>query len=979
MNFDAFGFDSYWWFLAAVVPFGVAVGIQWYSRSPLPRIRQIFGFGALTLFAVAMVFLLSGFHYEREANGRCYWLVVDQSQSMGEVDSDDLNGLLADTRELLSKDDRAGVIAFGREVRLLLEPTSQNKLPESLDWDIGLQGYETRITTSLELVAQRTPSDLSPVVILVSDGRDSARDNGGDPLVGANTSNIPVYAIPRTPNPKPEVAISAMNARALGDVEPMLVVNVSVFSNRVQNATLSVKLSGKQANGQITDSSVPMSSSGEVKLGKGRNPIRLNLRPFERLPVYALEVSIAAADDQSNANNNVKMSVRGRGQARTLLIHGKLGPDKDLIRSLREAGMDVTVGGANALPSDPIELERFQVLILSDVAADEFSTSQDRMVAQWTRRGGGLAMIGGQDSFAPGGWYSTDTEKVLPVSCEVVEKGRKQTPAMVVALDRSGSMSANVGNYTKMDLANEGCVRTIALLPANAHFGMLSVDTEPDWVVPLELLTDKKQAKNRARTNSPGGGGIYVDVAVKSAVAALSSIDASSRHCVLFSDGQDTNRQSGVLEMVRRARRDHKITFSVICLGRGPDEGFLRDMARLGGGRFFLVENATQIPVIFSREAALAGGDFIREKPFRPLHGIPGSLTSDVNFESKESPQLLGYVATTAKEEARTWLWADKDKERPILASWNIELGRSIAFMSDARDRWADQWLEWSHYSPLWQRWIQWLEPREEQLAGVEREWVTTDSGPVLRLRFYDESGELRMLRDPRADAVSPTRGAQQSDLKPVGVGEYEVRFNDRTSGLYDVVVREQAANGEQLVAAREQQVFAPLGEWQGERPDRALLRQLATRSMGQLIESPSELSRIDLNLVSVKTRPRMWLIWIMVAGLFTYLGARRLPTVWKTKLEERRRKKKEESRVLSTRDAFERVRERLNDRNPSPAPPTYGAPQSHVPPPTPPPQQPTRPSNPSSADPSAEGSLLSAMRKVRKQLDNDQNQPPNS
>src|SRR5690606_4363405 len=125
--------------------------------------------------------------------------------------------------------------------------------------------------------------------------------------------------------------------------------------------------------------------------------------------------------------------------------------------------------------------------------------------------GGGLAMIGGPRSFAPGGWYQTAVEKVLPVTCDVVEKGRRQVPALVVALDRSGSMGAMVGRYSKMDLANEGCARTIRLIAEDSYFGMLSVDTQPEWIVPFEPLKNKDDAAARALAHQLGGGGIYVD------------------------------------------------------------------------------------------------------------------------------------------------------------------------------------------------------------------------------------------------------------------------------------------------------------------------------------------------------------------------------------------------------------------------------------------------------------------------------------
>jgi hypothetical protein len=278
-------------------------------------------------------------------------------------------------------------------------------------------------------------------------------------------------------------------------------------------------------------------------------------------------------------------------------------------------------------------------------------------------------------------------ERVLPVTCDVVEKGRSRAPALLLVLDRSGSMSADVRGRTKMELANEGCVRAIQLAPPGSRYGMLAVDTEPEWIVPMDVLRDRPTAINLARGNAVGGGGIYTNVAMTEALAVMRMTQASSKHIVLFSDGSDTEQQAGVIDMVREAQVSEKITVSTICLGRGPDTTFLEEVAVAGGGRAFVVEDASQLPAVFSREAALSGGTFLREEEFKAWAGTPGALTDGVDFKADSSPALLGFVAATSRDTAHVWLWADEERERPLLATWNIELGRALAFTSDARDR----------------------------------------------------------------------------------------------------------------------------------------------------------------------------------------------------------------------------------------------------------------------------------------------------
>lgn len=134
---------------------------------------------------------------------------------------------------------------------------------------------------------------------------------------------------------------------------------------------------------------------------------------------------------------------------------------------------------------------------------------------------------------------------------------------------------------------------------------------------------------------------------------------------------------------------------------------------------------------------------------------MPGFFTEGFDFQSKETPPLLGYVATSARARTRHLALGDSEEEkpeRPLLATWHYGLGKSLAFTSDARDRWADKWLPWGGYSALWQRWIRWLLPRPEQLSGVETEWSMSRDGPEVTLTFFDQEGAPRQLAEPVAE-----------------------------------------------------------------------------------------------------------------------------------------------------------------------------------------------------------------------------------
>ena len=67
-------------------------------------------------------------------------------------------------------------------------------------------------------------------------------------------------------------------------------------------------------------------------------------------------------------------------------------------------------------PTSREELYRYRALILGSVEASFFTHDQLQMIADFvSERGGGLLFLGGQDSFAEGGWAGTPVEEVMPI------------------------------------------------------------------------------------------------------------------------------------------------------------------------------------------------------------------------------------------------------------------------------------------------------------------------------------------------------------------------------------------------------------------------------------------------------------------------------------------------------------------------------------------------------------------------------------
>src|SRR5207244_4827568 len=76
----------------------------------------------------------------------------------------------------------------------------------------------------------------------------------------------------------------------------------------------------------------------------------------------------------------------------------------------------------------------------------------------------------------------------------------------------------------------------------------------------------------------------------------------------------------------------------------------------------------------------------------------PSQAIANITFE--DAPFLLDYVTTRPKPTCELILATERGD--PLLAWWRYGLGMTVAFTSDAKSRWAAEWLSWPGYSKFW-------------------------------------------------------------------------------------------------------------------------------------------------------------------------------------------------------------------------------------------------------------------------------------
>jgi Mg-chelatase subunit ChlD len=498
-----------------------------------------------------------------------------------------------------------------------------------------------------------------------------------------------------------------------------------------------------------------------------------------------------------------------------------------------------------------------------------------RDLAHWVKHlGGGLLMTGGYNSYGVGGYYRSQLEDVLPVTMEIREEQRKFGLAMVIALDRSGSMRAAAGDTTKMQLANRGAATAVDLLSGMDAVSVLAVDTGPHIVQPLTAVDDRKdEILARVRSIESSGGGIYIGAALHAAAEQLAEADQENRHIVVFADASDAEEpddyRTFLPELVAQG-----ITVSTIGLGseHGTDAGLLKEIATLGQGRCQFVADASELPRVFAQETIQVARSSLVEEPsdvvVEPSLSLLGAMPD-------ETPPIAGYTVAWMRERAELDLRAERrsgagEGPEPLLAHWQIGLGRTAAFLGEADGVLSGEWGEWPRYADFFGTLVRWLSGNAPAGLFVD---VRRD-GDVAVYELEVAADQASVLDQLHGVITEPDGSTVAMVFDSIANGRVQVRVPLVREGVHRAAVQ---LGGDTV---RLPPVCLPYSaEWQLQ-PDplrgEQILRSLAAQTAGNVEPSvAAALAGPRRSLGQMDVAP--FLMWITLALLLLEIALRRL------------------------------------------------------------------------------------------------------
>jgi uncharacterized membrane protein len=429
--------------LIAAIP--VALTYAWVTAESSRRDRIIMATSRVALLALLGFCLLRpSLSISSLVEQRGYVAVlVDDSRSMAVRDdgtrtraqmANDWIGKNAEVRKKLEAGFRVRYYRFAENV--------QQTNPDSLQQ----RGGTTDIGGALTHVAQDMAGLPLAGVVLISDGADNSQRDLTESLLPLRAGGVPVFT-------------AAVGSEAVQrDVQ---VSRVSLPASVLKDATVlaDVELrysgyAGERVRIEVADAGRLLARE-EVVLPRGTDytNVKLNFTAAEA-GARQLRVRVAPAQGEKLLENNERaalIEVRNRRE-KLLLVEGEprfegkflrraVADEKNLHlvvlqRTAPEKFLRLDVDSAaelaNGFPKSRAELFSYRALILGSIEASFFTHEQLQMIAEFvSRRGGGLLMTGGANSFSEGGWAGTPVAEVLPIEIERGGGARKFIPLHV--------------------------------------------------------------------------------------------------------------------------------------------------------------------------------------------------------------------------------------------------------------------------------------------------------------------------------------------------------------------------------------------------------------------------------------------------------------------------------------------------------------------------------------------------------------------
>ncbi len=842
-------------------------------------------------------------------------------------------------------DDRFGLIVFDGMATVVSVPVRGRYVDDNLDVSV-LEG--TNIAEAVRLALAMFPADTARRIVLISDGNetmgdalDAAREAAAGFLADGSSAaairaTVPIDVAPVVYEVTGDVQVVRVESPPTAQPGQTVTVRIVLEATGPATGRLELRREGEPVDLNGADPGV----SRRVRLPAGRS-VQLAQVALGDTPINRFEATFEAEDPASDVllvNNRAESFTATPSRGTVLVLDARPQTrDNPLAGALAETDIPVEVRPPAALGEDLLTLQRYDLIILDNVAAHDLSTMQQALISRYVHDlGGGLIMVGGEHGFGAGGWNGTDVERVLPVELDPPKEMKLASAALVLVLDKSGSMNQHVAGTrtTQQRIANEAAALAIESLRHESLVGVVTFDFFAQVHVPLQRNDMPERITERIRAITSDGG-TNLDPALRAARRMLQGVDAQRKLVVCLSDGRSHTTQ---LDGIARSMADDGIRLTTIAVGDDADHETLKRLAEVGGGEFYPVRNPRTLPRVLVDSVQVINKPLLKEDPFVPEVLATGSV---LTVGMADAPILDGLVITAPRPDPTIAVEMTHPDGEPLLAHWQVGLGRAAAFTSDADGGWSRRWIDWPGYGVFWTQLARTI-ARPATSPDAELLTMIRDGRLLITLEAARDEGFLDYLH---VDGVVYTPDGESIPvrLSQTAPGRYETTTPAIVPGNY-VVALSPRRGSRRLAPVIGGASQSSSTEYRRFRSNTALLARMVEITGGKQLDlaDPQATDLFDRRgMAPSRAALPAWqtLLWVALALLLLDVAARRI--AWDAALL-RRSAVRAAARVTpahvrgrevaATLASLRRVSEQVDQRSPAQIEPPPAAPATPAP-----------------------------------------------
>ena len=783
-------FDRNWVLLLSILPILWAI-FEWR------RTQRHLALVLKALSFVAVLLALAEPHLATTETKVALAVLVDTSASVSPADLDRASQLAAAINDEKGRH-WVRVIPFARSTRTL--DALEGK---QLRLTAGESGRATDLEAAVREAVAALPAGLVPRVALISDGKEN-KGSIARAAWQAQQLGIAIDTFALKGRPKPALRLESISFPSLAFTGEQFPIDLVVSAPKAETAEVEMSAEGHSLG------------KTSVQLNAGENPVRLHAAL--NTP-GALDLSIAIRSGAANTGEGdlrYDQAVMLR-RPKILYVSQDAGTvDSHLSATLAAAQFDID----RVADFTSGDLTPYQLIIFNNWDLEAIAPSRKDELERYVKQGGGLLVIGGERNVYTEGKKTEDAlDRALPA--KLAPPRSPEGTAVILIIDKSSSMEGR-----KIELARLAAIGVVDNLRPIDTVGVLIFDNSFQWAVPLRRAEDRTLIKRLISGITPDGG-TQISPALNEAFRRILPANATFKHIVLLTDG--ISEEGDSLDLSREALLK-KVTISTVGLGQDVNRAYLEKVAQYAGGKSYFLNEPAGLEQILLRDVMEHTGSTAIEKPLKPEIAKPAEILEGTGIET--APALKGYVKFIAKPTAEIIL--SIDKKDPLLSRWQYGLGRSAVFASDAKARWAADWITWPGYDKFWTNLSRDLLPHA-QAGEASIEFDSANGDLLVQYRLGRDVPEPATI--PGIFVFGPDNFQQPIAIKKIASGVFEGRLRiGAKQGLFRV---------RPLVESRafpEAGLYRPEAELADYGSNIALLKQVAEFTGGRFEPSPKSM-----------------------------------------------------------------------------------------------------------------------------------------